>query len=423
MAIETRLFLKDRAGKKSVIILTVRDRKQGKALRLSTGISVPVVLWNVSDDSVSRKHPQATMLNSKLGEILDNAKGLVMEAERKGINPFELLKAELPKLHTCFERKTKGIKPEDKTLFDYYREFEAERARIVVKGTMQVYHTVINHIRAFYGREDVKLSDFATKKTAHGFADYLYGTAELTDNTAHKILRTLRQFVHWLEDAHKAEFPREFLSGEQTGIHEREADVVALTDEELLRIIALDLTDAPGVDNARNMLVVSCFSGLRFSDVIRLKPEHLQGEFIRLQAVKTRSALTIPLHPQLAEFLAALQGRGAFPFRKVTNQRTNGLLKRLGALAEITEQRETVRYRRGTPIARTVPKYELLTTHTGRRTFVTLCLQKGLSPDIIKLTTGHKTMTSFEKYIRHESLAVSKAMTAAWTTETKQADK
>ncbi|MCZ2132642.1 MAG: site-specific integrase [Bacteroidetes bacterium] len=422
MAIEIRLFLKTRTQKKSAVILTVRDRKQGKALRLSTGVSVPVALWNTAEDKVSRKHPQATTINSEFAAILQSADGLVMEAVRLKKNPFELLKAELPKMHNCFKREAKaGHKnAEDKTLFDYYAEFEAQHKRKVNEGTMKVLRTVKNHLRQWYGKDEVKITEFAAKKTSADFTDFLYGEKELTDNSAHKIMRTLRQFVNWQESTYGTEFPKGFLSGEKTGIKQREADVIALTDEELRRLVALDLTDAPNLDNVRNLFVVACFTGLRFSDVSRLKPEHLQGENIRLQVTKTRSGVTIPLHPQLAEFIAGLQGRGAFPFNAISNQRANNLLKRIGELAEIVELREVVRYRRGVQIARTVPKYDLLTTHTGRRTFVTLCLQKGLLPDTIKLTTGHKTLSSFEKYIRHESLAVGKAMSAAWTTEPKQ---
>ena len=419
MAIEIRLFLKSRTEKKSTVILTVRDRKQNKALRLSTGVSVPVALWNTSEDKVIRKHPQATTINSEFAAILKSAEGLVMEAERLDKNPFELLKTELPKKYKCFNRTPKAgqKRADDKTLFDYYQEFEAQHKRKVTEGTMKVLRTVKNHLLEWYGKDEVKITEFASKKTTADFTDFLYGVKGLTDNTAHKIMRTLRQFVSWQVSTYGTEFPAGFLSGEQTGIKQREADVVALTDDELRRLVALDLADAPNLDNVRNLFVVACFTGLRFSDVSRLKPEHLQGEYIRLQVTKTRSGVTIPLHPQLAEFITGLQGRGAFPFRPLSNQRANNLLKRIGELAEIMENREVVRYRKGVPVSRTVPKYDLLTTHSGRRTFVTLCLQKGVPADMIKQTTGHKTLASFEKYIRHESLAVGKAMSAAWTTE------
>jgi len=48
------------------------------------------------------------------------------------------------------------------------------------------------------------------------------------------------------------------------------------------------------------------------------------------------------------------------------------------------------------------PKYELLTSHVARRTFVTMCLRKGMSPEDIRAVTGHTTADMMMKYVKFD---------------------
>lgn len=77
----------------------------------------------------------------------------------------------------------------------------------------------------------------------------------------------------------------------------------------------------------------------------------------------------------------------------------NRHLKELAALAGIDTHTERTHYAGGTRYTHLAPKYEFVTTHTARRTFVTLALEDRLRPELIMKITGHKDLKSFNRYV------------------------
>ncbi|MGI4751272.1 MAG: hypothetical protein ACRYFB_11610 [Janthinobacterium lividum] len=90
---------------------------------------------------------------------------------------------------------------------------------------------------------------------------------------------------------------------------------------------------------------------------------------------------------------------GSLP-KMASNQKTNDYLKELGELAEINEMVHIVKYRGVEKVEFLEPKYKFICTHTARRTFVTLCLEKGMRPETVMSITGHKDYKTFKKYIK-----------------------
>jgi integrase len=111
---------------------------------------------------------------------------------------------------------------------------------------------------------------------------------------------------------------------------------------------------------------------------------------------KTRDVVTIPLRPEAVALVArVLTGE----LRPVANQVLNRYLKELGEQAELVAPVEVVRYRAGRREGETLPKWQRLTCHTGRRTFATLALEQGLRPELVMKITGHKNWASFKRYV------------------------
>lgn len=74
-------------------------------------------------------------------------------------------------------------------------------------------------------------------------------------------------------------------------------------------------------------------------------------------------------------------------FPTISNQKYNSHLKEVGKLAGITEDWITEKQSGRTKTREVRPKYELLASHVTRRTFVTMCLRKGMSPEDIRAVT------------------------------------
>jgi len=260
-------------------------------------------------------------------------------------------------------------------------------------NTLRTYRTSLRHLRDLQQLEGYAV-DFATVGSgfAERFARYLLTRRNLVDSAVHKNLFRLKHFLTWAIDNGYPVIadPKKF------GWQHREQDILTLTRAEVQRLTDLDLSARPALDNARALFLIGVYTGLRFSDVAALRPEHIQADRLRVTTQKTRTTLTVPVRPEARPLLARV-GEGTL--RPLANQKLNGHLKELARLAEIDAPTERVRYAGGQRRAHTAPKYEFVTTHTARRTFVTLALEAGVRPEVVMRITGHKSLTAFRRYV------------------------
>lgn len=178
-----------------------------------------------------------------------------------------------------------------------------------------------------------------------------------------------------------------------------EVDNIYLSDSELNKLFTLDLSKNARLDRVRDLFLIGAYTGLRFSDFSELRPENIthNGRILTLKTTKTSERVSIPLNVNVLAILAKYAG---IPPRSITNQRINDYLKDLGKLAKFTERIEVTRTRGGVKKKEYLEKWELITSHTARRSFATNAFLAGLpTPSIMKIT-GHKTEAQFLKYIK-----------------------
>lgn len=149
----------------------------------------------------------------------------------------------------------------------------------------------------------------------------------------------------------------------------------------------------------RSIFLIGCYTALRISDFSRLERFNFSDRYIRIKpkkGIKKNEDVVIPIHPVIAEIM-----RGGFDLsKKVSDQHVNEHLKELCRLAGIKELVTVVRTEGGKHVSRTVPKWELVSSHTGRRSGATNMFKAGIPAISIMKITGHKTEKSFLKYIR-----------------------
>lgn len=183
--------------------------------------------------------------------------------------------------------------------------------------------------------------------------------------------------------------------------------------DELQKIKDLDLSDNERLDNARDWLIISCYTGQRISDFMRFTPEFIHEKEGKKLLVftqrKTGKPNTIPVLEEVEEVLN--KRNGEFP-RPLSDQRYNDYIKEVCQLAGIDElikgKRKVLRdpnirkpkrsdYRSEIGM---YPKFELISSHVGRRSFATNFYGKVPTPYLINIT-GHGSEKMFLKYI-HE---------------------
>lgn len=276
--------------------------------------------------------------------------------------------------------------------------------------TIKSIRTNYNHVVAFVEKQRRAVNyDDLTMAFYDSFTHYL-SEAGLTDNSLSKQVSLFKCF---LSDAlnrgrtNKQDFKRWTWSG-------REPDVIALSRAELQAIENLQLVPRNYLHNARSLFLLSCYTGLRFSDVAALKPEHDRVDRLHVTTQKTRDSLVIPVSPKARVLLDFLWSGDVHP---ITNQKLNEFLKELTQRAGIDVLIEDTEYKGGKRYSVKKPKHDLISSHTGRRTFVTLALESGLPWEVIMKVTGHKDMRSFKRYIQVTDDRQIDAFRQIWETE------
>ena len=180
---------------------------------------------------------------------------------------------------------------------------------------------------------------------------------------------------------------------------------MTLSAAEVAHLMALPLPSNGYLDNARGLFLLSCYTGLRYSDLVSIRAEHVHGTTLRLIMQKTRDVVTVPLRAEAVQLVGQmLSGE----LRPLANPVLNRYLKELGQRAAFTSPVEVVRYRAGKRESETLPKWQCLTCHTGRCTFATLALEQGMRPELVMKITEHKSWTSFKRYVNITADVVSR---------------
>ncbi len=234
--------------------------------------------------------------------------------------------------------------------------------------------------------------------------DYLELTRNYSANTVAKHIKRLKTFLNSaLELGYNknAQFKSSKFSAPTESVNN-----IFLTEPELAALAKLNLTAKPYLDRVRDMFLIGAYTAMRYSDYSKLefaKFEVIKGKtYIIKKMKKTKETEVVPVLPVAQKVFDKYTNNGVLKLPKsISNQKFNEYLKELGKL--IFKLNETYTLHRTTGGLKTSVnkfKWELLVTHTARRSFATNMYLRGISPNSIMGVTGHKTESSFYTYIQ-----------------------
>ena len=177
---------------------------------------------------------------------------------------------------------------------------------------------------------------------------------------------------------------------------QEEVDGVYLTEDELDALYALPLTGYKA--KARDIFLVGCYTAMRWSDYSRLEEKDVTDDTIFFTHKKTGYRVSIPLHPIVKEILERYGGR----VPDISDQKLNTYIKRVCHDAGIIQPVTRVYMKGGRRIEEVLPKCDLVSSHTARRTAATNMYKSGVPAYNIMLITGHTSEATFRRYIKFE---------------------
>jgi len=295
--------------------------------------------------------------------------------------------------------------------FETFNEFTAISRGSISKRTIIGYNTVRNFLKDFQDSTNCKLSmqEFDIS-TFDSLKSYAFEERGVLNNYFAKITNVLKRFLSWTYD-------RQYhtnLVFKKFSAPEDQIEVVFLTIDELFKLYNHSF-ESSKLEKVRDSFCFACFTGLRFSDLYNLKSSNIFEDYIKLNVKKTKEIdHIIPLNKYSKDILNKYKSTQYEPIPAISSQKFNEYLKKCCELAKIDTPIEITRYSGSNRIDLTLPKYKLIASHAGRRTFATNSLILGMDERVVRTITGHKKEASFNKYVNIANDHKKKQMENSW---------
>lgn len=389
MAVKLELD-KPKDTKETRILLVINH--YNTKLRYPTGEKVKPADWNKEKEEVRRSHAECFEINTRITKQ--------REAVKIAIN--SLIRENQPITREAIQENTNGLlagKATSITFVDYLstliQEMEAgeiltRRGRPLSKGSIDSYKWLLTSISKFQNGKPVLLKQVDTKYINSYLSTFTNKSANYISKMAMLVKTTLK----------KAKAGKQEVQEVNVGTALELTDQIVLSETELTLLYNLKLKGAK--EKARDLFLVGCYTGLRFSDLNKIKADNItaaeSGYRLTVETQKTHDKIIIPLNAKAVEVLKKYNWK----IPKAVNQHFNMYIKEVARLAGINEQITTGKTRDGHRIEIVSEKWQLVSSHTMRRSFSTNLYLAGANTTLIRKLTGHKTESSFFRYIRIE---------------------
>lgn len=385
--------------------IRMRVNFASKRIEFTTGYRIDAAKWDTGKQRVrngctNKLKQSASEINASLLGYYTEVQEIFKKFEVEEIMPTpEQIKEAFNALHRPIEE----VKPRKSTPNAFYKVFDefvrdCGRQNDWTDSTYEKFAAVKNHLMNF---RDGLTFDFFDEKGLNDYVTYLRDVKEMRNSTIGKQLSFLKWFLRWAFK--KGLHQNNAYDSYKPKLKSTQKKIIFLTWEELNKLREFEIPAAKqALDRVRDVFLFQCFTGLRYSDVFNLRKSDIKGDHIEVTTVKTSDSLIIELNNHSKAILdkykdVAFEDDKVLPV--ITNQKMNDYLKELAELAGIDEPVRQTYYRGNERIDEVTPKYALLGTHAGRRTFICNALALGIPPQVVMKWTGHSDYKAMKPYI------------------------
>ncbi|MEY3444473.1 MAG: hypothetical protein RLZZ519_2754, partial [Bacteroidota bacterium] len=336
---------------------------KGNRYVLSTSIDVAPQNWDFKSKCLKSSATNSASINEALKAFKERVEAILLGMIAKGHVPSpEQLKAEIEAQREQGQRKQEK---RQMTLSEAFAAYIEDRRDTYQWTTVRNFNRNKNRIAEYEAatKAKTKVENFGLKEHEALIA-YMNSKHNHSKNTNADLTKTIKTVLKWLKDS--GDFENYTLP--ELKVSWEDVDNVYLDQNELAHLWSLDLSKKPSLERVRDLFLVGCWTGLRFSDFVRLRPENVDGKFLKMQTQKTGVVVTLPIHPILREIFEKYDGN--LP-PKISNQKMNNYLKEIAQLAEFNGLGMDSKTMGGKKKSEWRQKWERISTHTARRSFAT----------------------------------------------------
>ena len=413
MNIKRNIIFTLESRKKDGVLITenvpirMRVNFASKRIEFTTGYRIDSAKWDAAKQRVkngcSNKLKQsASEINASLLEYYTEIQSIFKRFEVEDVMPTpEQIKEAFNALHKPVSEEPK---PKKEALpCDFFQVFDdfvedCGRQNNWTDSTFEKFAAVKNHLTNF--REGLTF-EFFDERGLNDYVGYLRDVKEMRNTTIGKQLSFLKWFLRWAFK--KGVHQNNAYDSYKPKLKSTQKKIIFLTWDELNRLREFKIpSNKQALERVRDVFLFQCFTGLRYSDVFNLHRSDIKGDHIEVTTVKTSDSLIIELNNHSKAILdkykdVAFEDDKVLPV--ITNQKMNDYLKELAEMAGIDEPIRQTYYKGNERIDEITPKYALLGTHAGRRTFICNVLALGIPPQVVMKWTGHSDYKAMKPYI------------------------
>lgn len=385
--------------KESLIYFRSFFNNENKNFIYSTGEKIKPSEWDFEG-----RQPNDLNGRTKRAEIhrsvkmqLDRYSSFFTEIVNRYKNINEELTVDI--LKQRFDEKFKKITVKS-DFFRIYQEFLDEKeddytGNSISNSTLKRYKCNKNLLEDFESNCKVKITlGKFDDKLYNRFLKYCIEEKKHSANTLHRNVGLLKTFLLWALNK-KYTYNNNFITFKKPA--KFTTDEIALNYEQVELIYNYDFSDNKRLERVRDLFVFGCTTGMRFGNYSTISRSDVDGNFIRVIDLKSKSKnLAIPLNSISKSILEKYD----YDLPSITNQKMNEYIKEVFKKLEFTDEiKKTMKY--GDELVDQKAEFwTRISSHTARRSFITIMKNKRVPDKVIMSYTGHTSLEVFNAYYR-----------------------
>ncbi|MDR6845943.1 tyrosine-type recombinase/integrase [Flavobacterium granuli] len=381
------------SDKETLILFTCSFKEENKKFVYSTGETILPKHWDKESKfpfvSGSKKAKTAETIKQQLNRYSD----LLIETDSLYKRIDETLTSTT--LKKVFDEQFKKTVSGKNVFFDAFDEFmtEKKKAQVWAKATVLRYDNIKNILENFEKAKKYKLTYSRINKTFHNeFTAYCMGDLKHINNTYARNLTLFKSFMYWSVEK-KYTFNTAFIGFKK--VPKVITNQIALTIDDLNKLMQHKFK-TESLERVRDVFVFACVTGMRFGELSLIKRSNVNDNYIVLKEDKdeTKEAREIPL-TSLSRYILL---KYDYKLPLIANQKQNKYIKDCFQEMEYTHKVQKVTTKGKENIKEDIFFYDRISTHTARRTFITMMKRQGKSDKLIASITGHNDMKTLNQY-------------------------
>lgn len=408
-----------KSEKETLILFSCYFKDENKKFVFSTGEFINPVNWDFENRLPYSTGSNKSKFASSIKMQLNRYSGLMQETESQYKKMNELFSTKT--LKKVFDEEFKKTPSGKNLFFDAYDEFVAYKKDTMQwsKGTETRYQNIKNILKKFEEAKNYSLTYSKIDTNFYSkFSSYCMNDLKHINNTYLKNLGFFKTFMLWsLKNKYTYNNAFENFNNDDNGksiIRPTLTKQIALTIEDLNKLMKHEFK-SKRLEKSRDLFAFACVTGLRYGEMISINKSNISNDYIVLKEEKdeTKEAREIPL-TSISRYILL---KYDYKLPLIANQKQNKYIKEVFEELKYTNKIEKTTTKGKENIKEEMIFKDRISTHTARRTFITMMKRQGKSDKLIASITGHTDMKTLNAYYQVNDDETKEAMNEVFDIE------